>query len=358
MGMREMKQTNPLKKYFFNKGSMVLLGIIVLLSFTLYSYSLYEYSQIDVHASLSEKNQKSVSEYNSWKRVSECSLVVFSVSASSIISTFLIEKRNSNKIIEEFFVSDFFTSDKFLDLIEPEQRYETLKLLEKKVYFNECEERSAMYTAIKNKILNPVFEHDLIYNSYDIDVSCNVKENYIEKRIVRNTSVRSAKKHENISNYVLLSVCSCDIEGRNPVTITRLTIDGETINVNLLEKKETDYNNALDHKKGYIKKIDFIYKRSLHFSNKKSVNITMEYETCCPIYDKAYSCRMPYPCKKFDFKYDITNEDYRLIPYAFGFIDDANNTPNRTDNKRRVSIRFEDWIFPLDGVCVYIEKAS
>ncbi len=351
-----MKQRNPLKKYFFNKSSLILLFLIVFFSFALYSYSFYEYSKVDMAVVSNAKAEISISEYNRWKRVSEVALIIFSVSASSLVSTLLIEKRNSNKIIEDVFVSDFFTSDKFINIMGSEQRKITLKLLEKNLYFNGCDEKSNMYSAIRNKIQNSVFDHDLIYNSYNIDVSCVVKKDFIEKKIVRTTSIGTSKKNDNIKDFVLLSGSFCIMEGVEPVSIEKLIIDGKTIDLNKIKKKEPKYNNILDHKKGYLKNIEYVYTPYLNFSRKKSIKITMEYVTYCPLSDKAYSCRLPYPCKKFDFKYDISNKDYRLIPYAFGFIDDAKDSPNHTEDKRKVSIKFEDWIFPLDGVCVYLEK--
>ena len=95
----------------------------------------------------------------------------------------------------------------------------------------------------------------------------------------------------------------------------------------------------------------------MNFSNKTPIKIEVEYVTRCPKNDKVYTCRLQYPCKKFDFNFHLINDDYLINASAFGFIDDAESSPNRSDDAKNLSIKFENWIFPRDGVCICLEKS-
>lgn len=354
-----VKKNNPLEKFYINTKSLILLIVIVLMNIVIYTYSQYEYSKMNIVVSstleLSEK-ESAVKKYERWKTVSEVSLIFLSVSGSALVSALLIEKKNNNKIIEDFFVNDFYTSNKFFNYIDRNKKEKILFELENELYFDGSKEKANMYHAIKEKINKPIFKPELMYSSYFLDINCEVNDHYIEKKIVRKTSLKALTKPKNQKGFLILSVAVNDVDGYEPIIITKLQIDGEDKSLSYIEKKESINDNAMGRKKGYNKKVKFYYNNYLNFSNRKDVSILLEYTTRCPLKDLTYSCRMQYPCKKFTFNFAMLSQDYLIAPYAFGFIDDAKDTPNHTDDQKKVNINFDNWIYPLDGVCVFIEK--
>lgn len=52
-----------------------------------------------------------------------------------------------------------------------------------------------------------------------------------------------------------------------------------------------------------------------------------------------------------------THYDYKVNAYAFGFIDDGKDAPN-VGKEGKVKIKFNDWIFPRDGVAISLHKIN
>lgn len=355
-----MKTKNPLKKFIYNKSAIVFLTIIAVILGIIYFYTVNETSQLSLQISNMEEQSPSKSEilqkHNKMQTQSEIVLVVFSVTGSALVSALLIDKRNSNKIVEEIVVNDFFTSEKFLELLDDNKKKQVLTGLEKQLKFDGCQEKFSMYLAVKEKLNEPIFDKDLVYEKYYLDVVCDVKDEFIEKTFVKDVEIKSLGRPFVDKEYVLLSIITPTSTKYSPAEITKVEINNEDIDLKLVKSKIKDVNNTLNKIKGYNKKITFILDKTLDFSNKKSIKIKIEYTTRCPLYDRVYTCRMPHPCKKFDFNFFVNSEEFVINPAAFGFIDDATNSPNHTNDRKRVSIKFDDWIFPLDGVCVYLEK--
>ncbi len=296
-------------------------------------------------------------QYMERKAFSEISLVIFSVIASSVVSALIIEKRNSNKIIKEVFVDDFFATEEFVNLMDESQQKKLLGALEKELKFEGNNQKSEMYLTILEKLNKSVMdEGNLYYDKYYIDIKCEVKDHYIEKTIIRKIELKSMASSLKLKSYTLLSATLKQIAGRDSITIKQLKIDNKMVDIKELKTVKTEPDNSLYEKRGYDKKVAYLYEGCLNLSNKKPIEIELQYITRCPLNDLAYTCRMPYPCKNFSFQYSVKNEDYKLSPTAFGFIDDAKNSPNHSGDRRNVTINFNDWIFPLDGVCVYLEK--
>ncbi len=350
----------PLKKFFMNKGVVICSIILAIVSLLIYLNLRISTKEISVQVSSSQNNKEQeiqTQEYIEKTALSEVSLVVFSVIASSCLSTLFIEKRNTNKIIEEIFVDDFFTSDKFVKLIDEKDKKSLIKALEKDILFEGSKEKSEMYLTVREKLNSPDKEREaLFYEKFYMDIKCEIKADYIEKKIVKNVRIKSINKSLRATSYRLLSTTLQEIAGVSSVEFLQLKINNQIKNKNV-KTVTNDTISSLDKKSGYDKNIEYVYNGVLDFSNKEYIEIETQYITRCPLSDLAFACRMPYPCKNFEFKYSIVNsEEYEVIPTAFGFIDDAKNSPNHLEDRKSVSINFNDWIFPLDGVCVYLEK--
>ena len=355
------KKFKPFKKFFMNKGATIILSVFTGFLIVAYFFTFYQSSQLNISVSQSKDNielyNSLIEEYNNMQIASEIILVVLSVAASSLLSTILIEKRNSNKIVEQVFVDDFFTSDKFLDLLEDDDKKKLIVELEKQCSFGGCRQKSEMYLAIKEKLNKPIKQNEnLFYERYHIDIACEVNDDYIEKTINKSVQLKSLDSGLNLNNYTLLSVSSKKINGFTPVQITKLKINDKLIDLKHVKTRNKKVSNTIDEKRGYSEITEFYYDKTLNFSNKKAISIDMDYITRCPINDLLYAVRMQYPCKNFTFLFNIKNEEYVVNPSAFGFIDDGNASPNFKNDRKNISINFKDWIFPLDGVCVYLEK--
>lgn len=356
-----MKKFKPFKKFIINKGATIILAVLAAILAIAYWSTFYQSSQLSVEVSNLEADSSSrdtlIEEYNNMQIWSEITLVMFSLAVSSLLSTVLIEKRNSNKIVEEVFVDDFFTSEKFLELLSEEDKKKVILELEKQCGFDGCRQKSEMYLAVKEKLNKPVKNNEnLFYEKYHIDIKCEIKGDYIEKTIVRSVKIKSLDKRLDLKDYVLLSISSKEISGYIPVEITELKIEDKSIDLKNIKQRNLKESSPIDEKRGYSEITEFYYEPKINFSNKKAVSVDMEYITRCPVNDLLYTVRMPYPCKNFNFAFNVKNDDYVVNPSAFGFIDDGNSTPNRKNDRKTISINFNDWIFPLDGVCVHLEK--
>ena len=160
-----MKKYKPLIKFFHNKGAIIILGVLVAALLLGYGYLNLETSKLNIQISSPEISSSLkddiLSKYNQLQTYSEIVIVLFSVAASALVSSLLIEKRNSNKIVEDLFIDDFFTSDKFLGMLDTDKQKEILKSLEKHLAFDGYKEKSDMYLTIREKINTPIFKEEL-----------------------------------------------------------------------------------------------------------------------------------------------------------------------------------------------------
>lgn len=358
-------EKKPTKKFYLKKSVIVCSIILAIVTLLLYSYLRIQCNQLSIEVSNSDLPSTSVKiakmkeDYNTMQTCSEIVLVVFSVVASSVLSAVFIEKRNSNKLIEDVLVEDFLTSKNFTKMLDDKEKEILLKNLESACNFHNCAEKSEMYMTIINKLNAPIIDgKNLYYEKYYLDIKCNITDKYIEKNILKRVKIKTLGKPLNDSEFLLLSAVLQKLSGgENPVNKPTLKINGipASNKCKLLPEKEPE--NLLDKKRGYDIKLQYVYDGVLNFSNKKSIEIEIEYTTKCPLNDLIYTCRLPYPCKNFDFNFSVKDDcDYTISPAAFGFINDAANCPNRSGDRKSVSIKFDEWIFPLDGVCVCLEK--
>ena len=114
----------PFKKYFLKKSVIICSVILAFALLIFYACLQINSAQLNTHISGLDENhdfkeiKESVKTYNKMQVGSEIVLVVFSVLAGSIVSALLIERRSSNKIVEEVFIDDFLTSPKFINMLD------------------------------------------------------------------------------------------------------------------------------------------------------------------------------------------------------------------------------------------------
>lgn len=352
-----MKKENPLKKFFCNKKVTIAFSLLAAGFLFVYVILNYNIGKIDLSVSKNdEEYHKTINNYNTLKTSADVAMIVFSVFVSSLISALIIEKDNSNTIVEEVFIGDFFTSNEFIGKLKDEDQLTIFKHIAQNLNFDGCKEKSEMYTDFVEKINNPIFENDLYFEKYYLKATCEIKDEYIEKKFIKSIQVKSFKKSESIDNYKLLSVSYPILPSLKSVEVSSLKIDGETIPLSKMDINIKKSTSSFDESRGYTEEVTYSWPTKIDFSNKKSKKIEIEYLTRCPKNDNVYTCRLACPCKSFDFQFLLKNNSHRINTNAFGFIDDASNSPNLSGDKQNVAIKFDDWIYPLDGVCVYLEK--
>ena len=345
-------------KFGMHKPSICAM-IFVLIVFTLmYLLCLYYGNDISVQAS-TNVNSHDVDKIKIFCDViSNFSLVVISVLASTLISVPLIELRNKNNFINELIVNDVFSSEEFYNILSEENKQKILDTIEKEKNFNGDKNKVLLFENIRNKVNNELTKSGLFYEECSFLITCNIRENYIEKTIVKTFRLMTFSRPHPIREFILCSGKFKEIPGENNCECKSLLVNKEdwTKYINI---RPGTAQEASDKKCDYNASRDYVCTRVLDVSNKKPINIEFTYTTKVPLNDLTYVCRMRYPCKKTSFKYKISGEnasDYLINAPSFGFIDDAENTPNHKNNDPEIFKEFNDWIFPNDGIAVTMIK--
>ncbi len=354
------KARKKLTKYICNKAAILITG--VLMSFLIAGYIIVQSRCLRLDKTPVPQDAVAAEElYKEQTRMGLCKevlVIAFSVIGGAWLSTLFIEKKKDNEVVQNVLVDDILTSDQFWAPVEEKSRNKILAKLEGLGHFDGDPAKSEMYNAARRKI--NAFGDDkqlFYYDQYCIDISCNVTDRFIEKRIVKTVSVKSYKNNHPKRGFVILSVASPKQDDFCFAEVTRVLLNGQALDPRHIKKSVFDVcDDKTSEKRGYTRHARFQISKTVDFSNKTPQVIEVEYITRCPVNDLAYTCRMPYPCKRFEFHCDIETDGYVLNPVAFGFVDDGNNTLSRADDRTSVSFRFDDWIFPRDGVCVYLEK--
>lgn len=355
-----MNNKKIFKKYIVKKSAVILSAFILFCSIVAFICLREHVSKLESRLAHAEDAQVELiaEEIAATEIYKEYVLIVFSIFCSTTLSAIFIERNNANKIVEDVFVNDVFTTDRFWNMLNDEERSKALVTLDSLSHFDGNLTKGEMYDAVRRKINS--FEgvkSEYFYEEYYLDVSCTVTDRYIEKRILKKAKVKSFSKAKRSQDFLILAIASPEQNEFVSAQINRVRINGKNLDLKYITGDSYRVeNDRMSEKRGYMRHSIFKINKVLDFSNKTPQDIEVEYVTRCPLNDLVYTCRMPCACKKFNFKFQVETEGYVLNPVAFGFIDDAKDSPNHTEDRKNVSLRFEDWIFPQDGVCVYLEK--
>lgn len=287
-------------------------------------------------------------------------VVLTSTLGVNLLLSICLEKINQNKAFEDFFLNEIVSSPKFYENLSKEDKTTMLHALEANYYYNDSNIKKEMYKSITNK-LKWGNERDYIVTECKCDVSCYIHEDYIEKRIIKHIEIVPDTPNYKVEKFPLLNITSNKIAGKDAVELEKVEIENVEIDIDKRVYKGTKPNeNNLDKRVGYDEFHELSLKKPITFDKDNVVpkKITIYYKTRTPITDLSYTCRMGSPCKKFEFRFEVKDSSqYQVRAYAFGFIDDGKNTPNFGDNNK-VVIQLNDWIFPNDGVTVFLNKVK
>ena len=276
-------------------------------------------------------------------------IVLTSIIGTTLITGFLIEKKSRNEIFTETFLDDLSLSEQEHE----KNRKKLLALLERDFYFGGSRKKREVYQSIVergNKALQHIYSTKT-YNS----IRCTIYPDRIEKEIVREIWLRSYEDTWEERDFRLADQVVKPLDGISTLEMVEVTVNGETRGADDYELVEKPVSGGgLNQKNAYSTHKIYRYKRPLFLSSKKDTKIVVKCKTTVPPDDFTYCIRMQRPCKEYRLDFRVKDDRGRacgLSAYAFGFCEDAINTPNDSDPSC-VSIRFEDWIFYKDGVCI------
>ena len=286
----------------------------------------------------------------------EASILIASVLITSLLSTFLIEMKEKNKLFLDIINGDLLTSEGLYRVLPEDKRELLLDSMQNEMYFSNVIEKQNMHKSILKKL--GVFPIDFYFESCRNVVKCKIKKDVIEKTIVKTIRLRSYNEPHTIKDYCFAKSAMRTIEGRDDIyEFVRAKIDGRPIpRRDILENKPYISEEISDIRANYDCIFSYTYKKDINLCKDKSTLIEVEYKTVVPSNDLAFVCRTSRPCKNFEVEYTVIQSElpYKLAGYAFGFMDEApKEAVDHQDTKR---ITFDEWIFENDGVIIYIEK--
>lgn len=355
------KITKKIKKYGLSKNALIIIGILMVVLFLVYIF-LTVYGNTFSIKTMLDMNKNNVEhvykEINVIDTIKNVLLVIDTFLFTSFFSSLLIDIKNKNSVVSELLVDDLFVSNEFYDLMAEENKMKVLSALEKNIYFNQCNVLEDMYHYTKETIGETIDSTEYYFESCKVDAQCNITNSIIEKRIIKTVRICPYKAIHNLNEYPIVSCSYIENSSYIPIEIKKLHIAGNEIALNQknIREENVDFELGLESQCGYNKKKRLIYNNTINLSSKKATEIKVEYITRTPITDRVYTFRLIAPCKafSFDFYFKQGNEHYTISPIAYGFVDDANETPNAAEDQSRTKVSFDNWIFPCDGVAIVI----
>ncbi len=355
--------SQKIKKYGLSRNALIVIGILMAVLFVVYIFLNIYGNTFSIEAMVSNSvvdTKEMYKKINTIDTLKNVLLVIDSFLFTSFFSSLLIDIKNKNSVVSDLLVNDLFVSNEFYDLMTDDNKQKILSALERNIYFNKYNVLEDMYKHTKNTIQDTIEHSEYYFESCTLDAQCdiNLSCSFIEKRIIKTVRIKPYKSTHKLSEYPIVSCSYIENSSYDPIKIEKLYIGGKRIEINSQNIKPDieDCDIGLESQCGYNKRKKFIYQRIIDLSSKKATEIKVEYVTKTPISDGVYTFRLMAPCKSFDFDFYFKqgNEKYSLSPIAFGFVDDANETPNAAEDNSRVKASFDNWIFTCDGVAIVI----
>ncbi|MDR0952539.1 MAG: hypothetical protein LBM18_06415 [Oscillospiraceae bacterium] len=279
------------------------------------------------------------------------------VMISALISATVIEVKEKNKLLDEIMREDVLLSDYIIDNLE----FSRKKALLNKLYLDEkvSPHREMFEHMMKNlddHRSNLKGDKTLYYEKCHITVNCEIGDEFITKTITRVIELKSELPMKFGRHKIIGLAYSPD--SKEP-ELLNFSVDGQPRKDSVVHEYPTNEDNHLMNKSKNTIKKDFIYidPDDRGIDNTNGVPFKIVYRTAVPNWDKNYTCRLKYPCKDFQLIFNIDPNDsrYCLHTAAFGFVDDGKASPN-DDSGQHVTIVFENWAFPNDGVSVTMQE--
>lgn len=290
------------------------------------------------------------------KTIKDIFVIVATTFGVSLLIGTLIEKKTKNDLYMEI-VRDTIESKEFNARLTSEEKQ---ILCDKFTKLNKCQNIKVifdMYKSIENKFCNIDIKKEPFYlNRCTYDISCDMKSGYIEKTYVKSLYLRSYNNRETIECLRLGSFRSVKYGDLSSHEKKSLYIDGKKISIDkvVIQPDKQEYS-GLEHQHGYNEALCAMYCDNINLYSDKDTCIAYQYISRTSIKDFTTIVRCAYPCKSFVAKFHINGDKNKITCSAFGFIDDGKKSPNN-DHENDISVEFNEWIFPEDGIVFTIVK--
>lgn len=355
----------------------LLLSLIIVLIITFFLLTLFEIrfsdeldnvkaQQVSTHSQKNELIEEHIETIDNLsnkitiiKTVNSFIVVMVSMGISGLLTSLVLDKKNIDDIYTEMFekikkeseVNIYFDKNSLYDV--------TSNVL--------CDKKKLpLPTDIVKYMIKKVVGTTgagYYYKNYSVSVDCQIKEENVLKEIKKTYDIEPFDKtHRFIStsksNRLLIITQTCLSGTGNNIKIQQITLNNKPLDLNndITCSSEKIRDEELPAKQGYREKYYYYYNKDIETSKSHPIKLSVTYSTTVSKDDLSYVIRVPRPCKKFNLSYTVNeNSNYRPYGNAFGFFDDASKTLN-TSNKKKLDFSFDDWIFPLDGVCIEMRK--
>ena len=359
-----MKNKNKILKYHTSNTSVVVLVILCALSFIGYLILIYfdkSFSvEVLVNTELVQSDVLKYKEYIKWLNVAQSVVVIMMSTFVSAIISGLICKKDNNHLYSDLITNDVFASEDFYTALADDNKNMMLKNLEQHLYFGDSKVKADMHSYIRKKLYESIGDNDYYYSKCDFNIHCTIYDDHIQKDIVKTMDLLPvSKKQTKLKKLFLVSATYTDInETYGCLKINHVKINGKKVDSKYYGSKNGDLS-GFDEKIGYNKYQKIYYNKELDLPQKDPVKVEIKYTTNTPKTDDIYTCRLKHACRRFSLSFNTDVKDgqkYKLKPAAFGFVDDASQTPNHADDCQSLSIVFDNWMFQNDGVFIAISK--
>ncbi len=296
--------------------------------------------------------------------IRDVTLVILSVLGTCWLTSWIIDVRARNEMYSSHLSNDFLSNpDIYLNMTEATQK-EMLSAMENALLFNGKPHLSGMYNNIKEKFIT-LSRDDYYYDDCRYSVSCVIMEDRIEKNITRTVKVKSYDAQCTVKNFPLITWSGRQIKDKDgkeiaPFKYTSVKLDGETIPEEDICSNTEHPIDAASLNSGYSVKYTCCYTPELVLYDSSVRTFSMTYITTVPLDEITYTCRAKVPCRNFSVVFKVTDSNevpYKAIAKSFGFFDCAVHSPLVEDDSQ-LSVIFNDWIFPMDGVVITFASKS
>ncbi len=292
----------------------------------------------------------------------DIAVIIASTISVSLLLGLLLEKSSKEDFYAEI-IGNAITSDFFLKRLSADEKQQLVDNVNRTVRCNDNASLHTIYSSFENRFVEKDFSKDGYYmEECRYDIECKVTEHYIEKTCVKTMKFKSYETKYTLKTFSMGTHSMKTINEKNSFEMLSVSIDG-----NQLKQKEMEdyikYEKVPLGNQGPLLCGENIYNfrekcflnKEIRLKDNKAKTISYKYITRTELSDNALTVRCSMPCKKFTVNYDMKSENYRLKAVAFGFIDRGDDSPN-ISSETKISVEFDKWILPEDGVVIMINK--
>ena len=351
--MSNIISKNKIAKFLIKKGSFFLLLIICAISLLLSFFLEYTENEMLLH-----NNPNKIKQIVTIQTLKDITVIITSIIGVNLITTILIDINSRNKTLTDFFADDIISSPQFYEHLNDIEKEKLVNALLANYYFNNKSYIQEMHNSVLEKIQS-LCEDGYYFTKCSFDVTCKVKDDYIEKHIEKTVHMRSFDKQKKLKKFCISHYGAQKNGIANEYEINSIKVNGNLITN---EKLETSPHNTKPESRSLSTPEDIEYytvlKEDLTLSNHRDTTIKTSYTTRTAPSDLVSTFKVSKPCKNFSVSFHMEHNhsnDYKLQSYAFGFADDAEELSHSSTHNEQTII-FNDWIFKNDGAVIVLVK--